>query len=292
MERTITSASSGLGQWTPQDGPPNLPLANVCMGEAQGWGGMRPWQAVFASMMLHAAILALPIHEALKAPPPQELQFVIEQSPPPPGGIAASGDGLPAPPPEAVEEGPEPPPPPPVVEKKTAPAIVEKIIPKPPRPTAVKKPKVVKPPPKPQPAVQEASSVEAPAQAFGTGPATGVETASNAPVGVHGGIGQAQGPVDAAFGVGNGPRFIDKALPRYPRLARENGKEGTVLLRLTIDERGRLTGVEIVNGAGFGLDEAAVQAVRNSTFGPAVRDGKPVKCRASLPIRFVLKSSD
>ncbi|MGD9504686.1 MAG: energy transducer TonB [Syntrophobacteraceae bacterium] len=292
MERTISSSSTGLEQWTRQDGPTSLPVASVCMGEAQGWDGMRPWQAVLASVLLHAAIFALPIHEALKALPPQELQFVIEQNSPPPGEIAASGDGLPAPPPEALEEEPEPPPPPPVVEKKPEPAIVEKIVPKPPKPKVVKKPKAVKPPPKPQPAVQETSSVEAPAQTVGTGPATGVEATSNAPAGVRGGTGQAQGPVETAFGAGNGPRFIDKALPRYPRLARENGKEGTVLLRLTIDERGRLTDVEVVKGAGFGLDEAAVQAVRNSTFGPAVRDGKPVKCRASLPIRFVLKSSD
>lgn len=291
-DRTIVSAPSGLGRWKCEGPQAGLPAMGVERNVATQWGGMRPWQAVFASAALHAAIFALPIHEALKARPLQELQFVIEQSPPPPGGIAASGDGLPAPPPEAVEEEPESPPPPPVVEKKPEPAIVEKTIPKPPKPKVVKKPKAVNPLPAPKPVVQEAPPVEASPQAVRTGPATGLEAPPNTSDGVRGGTGQAQEPVETSFGAGNGPRFIDKASPRYPRRARESGKEGTVLLRLAIDEHGRLTEVDIVKGAGFGLDEAAVQAVRNSTFGPAMRDGKPVKCRASLPIRFVLKSSD
>jgi protein TonB len=43
--------------------------------------------------------------------------------------------------------------------------------------------------------------------------------------------------------------------------------------------------------AGFGLDEEAVKAVKDSTFVPAKRDGKPLMCKALLPIRFVLKES-
>jgi protein TonB len=61
------------------------------------------------------------------------------------------------------------------------------------------------------------------------------------------------------------------------------------MLRLTIDEVGKLLDVEIVKEAGFGFDEAAVKAVRASTFRPAAKDGKPVACRVLLPIRFKLK---
>lgn len=102
------------------------------------------------------------------------------------------------------------------------------------------------------------------------------------------GGGAGHGPVDASFGSGNGPRFLAKAQPKYPRLARELEKEGTVLLRLTIDEGGRLRHVEVLKRAGSGFDEEAVRAVRDSTFIPAKINGKPLSCRAQLTIRFVL----
>ena len=100
------------------------------------------------------------------------------------------------------------------------------------------------------------------------------------------------GPVDTAFGSTNGPRFADRVLPKYPRVARELGKEGKVVLRRTIDERGRLANVEVVDRAGSGFDEEAVKAVKGSTFIPATRNGKPVTCVARLPIRFELRSSE
>ena len=108
--------------------------------------------------------------------------------------------------------------------------------------------------------------------------------------GSHGGHGG--GPIDAEFGVGNGPRFSHKSLPRYPRLARQLGKEATVVLRVTIDESGRPIAVEAVKTAGCGFDEEAIRAVRESLFHPAKREGKPVICRAILPIRFELRGSD
>ena len=108
--------------------------------------------------------------------------------------------------------------------------------------------------------------------------------------GFHGGHGG--GPVDAEFGVGNGPRFAHKSLPKYPRLARQLGKEATVVLRVTIDESGRPIAVEAVKTAGSGFDEEAIRAVKESLFHPAKREGKPVLCRAVLPIRFELRGSD
>jgi len=117
--------------------------------------------------------------------------------------------------------------------------------------------------------------------AAGEGPGAGLGT----------GAGAGRGPSDTAFGSGNGPRFLSQAAPKYPKLARELGKEGTVLLRLTINERGQLTDVEVLKRAGSGFDEEAVRAVKESRFSPARKDGKPIICRACLPIRFVLKGS-
>jgi protein TonB len=80
-------------------------------------------------------------------------------------------------------------------------------------------------------------------------------------------------------------------LPRYPRLAREMGREGTVVLSLTIDENGILQDVAVVESAGFGFDEEALQAMQASTFKAALRNGQPVASRALLPVRFILKGS-
>jgi protein TonB len=79
-------------------------------------------------------------------------------------------------------------------------------------------------------------------------------------------------------------------LPSYPALAKRLEKEGTVVLRVTIDERGRPVEVEVLKTAGFGFDEEAVKAVKDSTFVPAKIAGKPLTCKAMLPIRFVLKN--
>jgi len=100
------------------------------------------------------------------------------------------------------------------------------------------------------------------------------------------------GPVDAEFGALNGPRFAHRSLPRYPRLARQLGKEAIVVLCVTIDERGRPIAVEAVKPAGSGFDEEAIKAVKESLFHPAEKEGRPVVCRAILPIRFELRGSD
>jgi len=94
---------------------------------------------------------------------------------------------------------------------------------------------------------------------------------------------------DVEFGTAIGPKFLRSELPAYPMIARKLGKEGKVVLRLTIDERGNLLNVEIVEKADYGFTEAAIEAVKRSTFLPAKRDGKPVASRAILPIRFMLR---
>jgi len=94
---------------------------------------------------------------------------------------------------------------------------------------------------------------------------------------------------DVEFGTAIGPKFLYRELPAYPMIARKLGKEGKVVLRLTIDERGNMLNVEIVEKADYGFTEAAIEAVKRSTFLPANRDGKPVASRAILPIRFMLR---
>lgn len=98
--------------------------------------------------------------------------------------------------------------------------------------------------------------------------------------------------IEGEFGSINGPSFLEMVKPEYPLLARRLGKEGRVVLRLFIDEYGRLANVEIVERAGYGFDDAAIKAVRVSTFIPAKINGKPISCSALLPVRFKLKGED
>lgn len=96
--------------------------------------------------------------------------------------------------------------------------------------------------------------------------------------------------VDTEFGSVNGPRFIQRENPAYPQIARRLGKEGRVVLRLTINEHGEVVNIEVIESAPYGFTESAVTAVKKSRFAPAMKDGRPVTCRAILPIRFVLKN--
>ncbi len=96
-------------------------------------------------------------------------------------------------------------------------------------------------------------------------------------------------PYRGPFGVGEGPRFSRTVMPEYPGFARRRGIEGKVVLKLRIDEKGRLKGVEVIEPAGFGFTDAALRAVRQSSFIPAHRNGRPVPSEAILTVRFRLK---
>ncbi len=126
----------------------------------------------------------------------------------------------------------------------------------------------------------------------GKSSSTGSGEGSGAQAGHGRGGPSGSGPFEAQFGSPNGPRFLRKATPNYPHQARQMEKEGTVILHVTIDEMGRAVEIELVKKAGHGFDEEAIKAVRNSTFAPAKKDGRPITCKAVLPIRFVLKNTE
>ena len=101
--------------------------------------------------------------------------------------------------------------------------------------------------------------------------------------------GEAPSIVGTKFGDLNAPTFIHRVTPVYPKAARRLEKEGRVVLKLLIDQAGNLRSVEVVESAPFGFTEAAVEAVRKSTFAPARRYGEGVSSWAVLSIRFNLE---
>ena len=97
---------------------------------------------------------------------------------------------------------------------------------------------------------------------------------------------------EVAFGSSAGPVFRNQVQPTYPLSARRFNREGKVLLRLTIDEDGALKNIEVLEDPGYGFADAAVQALKKSSFQPAKIGGKPFTSKALLPIKFALGSSN
>jgi TonB family protein len=76
--------------------------------------------------------------------------------------------------------------------------------------------------------------------------------------------------------------------PSYPRAAREAGLEGTVLLELTISERGEVVEVAVVQGLPLGLTEAAFAAAATWRFRPVELEGRPSRVTRIAPVVFRL----
>lgn len=83
--------------------------------------------------------------------------------------------------------------------------------------------------------------------------------------------------------------FISKHL-NYPSLARENGKEGKVVISFVISKNGEVQQIEVERSLGFGCDEEAVRVIENMPqWTPATQNDKPVAVRMVLPIVFRLQ---
>ena len=84
------------------------------------------------------------------------------------------------------------------------------------------------------------------------------------------------------------PRLTDKTEPEYTDEARIARQEGTVVLQVAITDDGRARNFRLLRSLGLGLDEKAVEAVRQWTFNPARKDGKKVTVVANIEINFRL----
>lgn len=74
----------------------------------------------------------------------------------------------------------------------------------------------------------------------------------------------------------------------YPEIARRAGIQGTVFVEVFIDEKGDVVKTIVKQAIGSGCDEAAQRAVEAVRFKPGRQQGKPVKVRLAIPIRFRL----
>src|SRR5436190_8685074 len=120
-------------------------------------------------------------------------------------------------------------------------------------------------------------------------PSNGTGVRAGIGSGAGGGVGPGTGPgyglgIGRNFGggiyhVGNGvtaPRAIYSPDPEYSDEARKAKYQGTVILWAIIGPDGRPRQLKVDRSLGMGLDEKAIEAVRNWRFEPATKDGHAV----------------
>jgi TonB family protein len=85
------------------------------------------------------------------------------------------------------------------------------------------------------------------------------------------------------------PRCVYCPQPGYSQKARKAEISGKILLDVTVTTVGRVRKPVVIKGLGMGLDENALEAVRNWKMKPALGpDGKPVNCRVQVEVAFHL----
>jgi TonB family protein len=129
------------------------------------------------------------------------------------------------------------------------------------------------------------------------GPGSGGGIGSGTGGGVGSGKGGGYGPGEGggvgggAFRVGGGvsaPVLLFKKEPEYSEEARKAKYQGTVLLYIEVDPSGKATNIRVQHSLGLGLDEKAIEAVRQWKFKPGYKDGRPVTVAATIEVNFRL----
>ena len=78
----------------------------------------------------------------------------------------------------------------------------------------------------------------------------------------------------------------------YPEEARKKKVEGTVVILTFIDRDGEIIDAQVVEGIGFGCDEAARLAILYHRFKPGLIRGQKVKVQMEIPVEFKLNRNN
>ncbi len=94
---------------------------------------------------------------------------------------------------------------------------------------------------------------------------------------------------EVVYKVGKGvtpPRIIKSPDPKYPKAARKEQFEGTVVLWLIVNSQGSPEQIKVQRALGHDLDQSAVDAVRRWKFVPAMKEGAPVAVMINVEVNF------
>ena len=87
------------------------------------------------------------------------------------------------------------------------------------------------------------------------------------------------------------PSLLSKVDPQFSEQARKEKFGGIVLVNLIVDANGMPRNVHVLRGVGMGLDEKAVEAVKQYKFLPAMEGGKPVAVELNVEVNFQILDS-
>ena len=78
----------------------------------------------------------------------------------------------------------------------------------------------------------------------------------------------------------------------YPEEAKDNKIEGVVKILTSIDRDGEVLDAQVLEGIGYGCDEAARLAIFYHRFKPGLIKGQRVKVQMEIPIEFKLDKNN
>jgi TonB family protein len=87
-------------------------------------------------------------------------------------------------------------------------------------------------------------------------------------------------------GAVSAPTLAYQVSPQYTDQAKKAKLNGIVLLSLVVDAQGLPQNVRVVRGVGMGLDEKAIEAVKQYKFKPAMENGEPVPVQLNMEVNF------
>ena len=267
-------------------------------------GGPRARAPFALSSAAHAALLTLIVFATLgmgTASPvasttPSDMRLVYVTLPGPGGGGGGGGAKKPAPAPKAERRGKRPLSSP--IPARALPPAAAPSLPKPeprPQPQPVEAP-VVMVPADEQDQTGVLESVPAPPDSQGPGESDGAGAGNGAGIGDGQGDGLGDGEGGGTGGgpyrPGSGiepPTVLREVKPLYTEAARQRGLQGDVLLEILVRRDGSVGDVKILQGLGQGLDQRAVEAVRQWRFAPARRLGTAVDVLVEVAMEFRLR---
>jgi protein TonB len=126
---------------------------------------------------------------------------------------------------------------------------------------------------------------------IGGGIGSGVGTGVGPGKGPGFGPGEGGGAGGGVFRVGGGvsaPRLIHKVDPEYSEQARKSKFQGAVVLSVVVQKDGSVRDIRVVRSLGLGLDEKAIEAVKQWRFQPGEKNGQAVDVMAQVEVTFRL----
>jgi len=122
---------------------------------------------------------------------------------------------------------------------------------------------------------------------FGSGLGGGIGAGHGTGSGPGSGGGYGGGIMSVGGGV-SAPVIVHSVEPEFTQEARSANFQGAVSIQLIVDAQGNPQNVRLVRHLGMGLDEKAIDAVRQYRFKPALYQGHPVAVQIVINVDFRL----